>query len=332
MKSRTRAFFRQTLPYYAGRILLRLSTIVPRNVMLKVGRFLGGLGYYLSPRRRRIARINLDLAFGEEKSAAEKRCIVRAAFRNLGEVAAEFLYFDRATAEQIERIVEVDPEGLARVQEILARGKGGLAMISHFGNFEMLAIAVGFLGLAPLNLVVKRMENPGIDAIVSRFRRRSGNAVIYQEDAMVGILKVLRRGEVVGMICDQNTKPRAGGAFVEFFGVPAGTSRAIGVYALATGAPVIPVTCHTLPGGRYRILFWPEIEVEETGDLRADQLRILQECCRVMETYIRAEPERWFWFHRRWGARPSGEPPIYPEKWRRRRRRRRQARSSKPRR
>jgi len=326
MKNSAEVFFRQTLPYCAGRLLLSLSNIVPRSAMLKVGRFLGGLGYYLSPGRRRIARINLDIAFGEEKSAVEKRRIAKAAFRNLGEVAAEFLYFNRATAEQIGRIVEVDPVGLARLREALARGKGGLAMISHFGNFEMLAIAVGFLGLAQLNLVVKRMENPGIDAIVSRFRRRSGNAVIYQEDAMVGILKVLRRGEVVGMICDQNTKPRAGGTFVDLFGVPAGTSRAIGVYALATGAPVIPVTCHTLPGGRYRIVFWPEIEVEETGDLRADQMRILQACCKVMETYIRAEPERWFWFHRRWGARPSGEPPIYPEKWRRRRRKKRRAR------
>lgn len=326
-RSRSEVFFRQTVPYCAGRLVLALSNIFPRGMMLKVGRFLGGLAYYLSAERRRVARINLDLAYGDEKSDDEKRRISREAFRNLGEVATEFLYFNRATAEQIARTVEVDPAGLERLRAALAKGKGVLAPISHFGNFELLALAVGFLGEAPLNLVVKRIKNPGIEAIVSRYRLRSGNRAIYQDEAMSAILGALRRGEIVGLVCDQNSKPGNGGAFVDFFGVPAGTSRSIAAYALATGAPVIPMTCHTLPGGRYRIRFRPEVEVERTGALKRDQHRLLEACCADMEAYIREEPERWFWFHRRWKARPQGEPPIYPIPKRKRKRKLREARA-----
>ena len=61
---------------------------------LPVGRFLGKhagrLAYYLVPKLRRIGLANLDLAYKDTLSPAQKRRILRGAVENLGIVAAEF--------------------------------------------------------------------------------------------------------------------------------------------------------------------------------------------------------------------------------------------------
>ena len=31
----------------------------------------------------------------------------------------------------------------------------------------------------------------------------------------------------------------------------------------------------------------------------------------AIEQYVRRYPEQWLWVHRRWKARPPGEPPLY---------------------
>jgi len=33
----------------------------------------------------------------------------------------------------------------------------------------------------------------------------------------------------------------------------------------------------------------------------------------VLERWVRARPERWFWLHRRWKTRPAEETPPVPE-------------------
>ena len=66
-----------------------------------------------------------------------------------------------------------------------------------------------------------------------------GNAPIHRRNAGREILKALRENEAVGILFDQNTTRREG-VFADFFGIPAATTPAIAMFALRTGAAVVP--------------------------------------------------------------------------------------------
>ena len=105
------------------------------------------------------------------------------------------------------------------------------------------------------------------------------------------------------MVIDQNysgTNP----FFVNFFGQAAATTPTLGLMAVRTGAPVVPVFCWPQEDGRYRVIYLPEVTVEPTGDRGADAYRLTALCTQLIEDQIRARPDFWSWMHQRWKTRP----------------------------
>src|SRR5262249_28678278 len=142
-----------------------------------------------------------------------------------------------------------------------------------------------------------------LDQTINAIRCRSGTKVVYKNKAANSILRALKHNEMVGILLDQNTSKNP--AFVNFFGHPAGTTKAIAAFALATGAPILPAFCLPLPDGRYRLQCGPEIEYQETEDREKDILELTQRCTAVIEDQVRKTPQFWLWLHQRWKHRPS---------------------------
>jgi KDO2-lipid IV(A) lauroyltransferase len=44
------------------------------------------------------------------------------------------------------------------------------------------------------------------------------------------------------------------------------------------------------------------------ADIRENTARFMK----VIEGYVRRNPEQWLWVHKRWKTRPPGEKPLYP--------------------
>lgn len=73
--------------------------------------------------------------------------------------------------------------------------------------------------------------------------------------------------------------------------------------ALRSGCPVIGAFLVRQGLGRHRLVFSEEIPIRRTGNLRqdiADNTRCFNE---LIESYVRAYPDHWFWLHRRWKKR-----------------------------
>jgi KDO2-lipid IV(A) lauroyltransferase len=118
---------------------------------------------------------------------------------------------------------------------------------------------------------------------------------------------VVRAGEVLAVMIDQNTIPRRA-VFAPFFGTPAATTPAPAVLAERTGAPVFLVLMHRLPRLRHRVTIEP-VPFERSGDPEADRQAFTARLNLALEDRVRAEPHLWWWVHRRWKTRPPGEPP-----------------------
>jgi KDO2-lipid IV(A) lauroyltransferase len=76
--------------------------------------------------------------------------------------------------------------------------------------------------------------------------------------------------------------------------------------AAHTGAAVVPGFAVWIEAEkRYRLKFYPALDL--TGDIAEDTQRVQA----AMERAIREHPDQWLWVHRRWKARPDGQPDLY---------------------
>jgi len=123
----------------------------------------------------------------------------------------------------------------------------------------------------------------------------------------------LRKGDSTALLIDTNSNRRGGGIWLEFFGLPVFSSPAFAALALRTGAPVVVAYAKPLPGGRSRLVFGEASYFEATGGEERDIHTLSQQCLKLCEDVIRAEPEPWLWVYKRWTPRPTEERGRYPE-------------------
>jgi KDO2-lipid IV(A) lauroyltransferase len=267
-----------------------------------------GLAVYACHRRlRRVALRNLALAF-PEMPERERRRLVRGEFISLGRQLAEVCLFPRYTRENVSRLVVYD--GFENFEHAYARGKGVLFLTGHLGAWELSAFAHSLNG-HPLKIVMRRLDNPYLDALIQHYRTMHGNRTVDKDDFVRGLLSAMRAGETVGILMDTNMTPPQG-VFVDFFGIPACTASGLARIALRTGAAVVPgFTVWDSTLRKYILRFDPAVELIRTGGDEADIIANTAKFTKVIETFIRRFPDQWLWVHRRWKTRPPGEPPLY---------------------
>jgi KDO2-lipid IV(A) lauroyltransferase len=264
----------------------------------RVARLYSGLLDKLIPRLRWIAYRNLSMAMPD----ADKCAITDGVFDSIARIILVMARFPSINRANVSEWIRYD--GLEHFQEAKRRGKGVLFATAHLGNWELSAFAHALL-TEPMHVVVRPLDNPGIDRVVEKRRTMSGNAIIQKKDAARSILRALSRNEAVGILIDQNASLDEG-VFVDFFGVRACAGAAFARLANHTGAAVIPgFALWSDAEQKYVLKFYPILEM--TGDIDADTVRIHAQ----LEQVIRAYPDQWLWIHRRWKTRPPGEAPLY---------------------
>jgi len=262
-----------------------------------LGRALGSAAFRLAPAERRKALASLAVAFPELSDAA-RLDLARRCFRHLGTVALEMAIAPRLGKDALAQLVDVSGEARARLEEAHARGKGVVCVSAHLGNWELHARAVASLGL-PVSAVGKENVDPRLTRLVDRFRAGGGMRNVWrgQPGAAVALLRALRRGELLAILIDQDT--RVQNVFVPFFGRPAATPRAAADLVLRTGAAGLVTLVHRGEDGRYHATS-EEVEVPHTGDPERDAVELTSRFTERIEAAIRAYPEQWVWMHQRW--------------------------------
>ncbi|MGA0588015.1 lysophospholipid acyltransferase family protein [Dyella sp. KRB-257] len=288
------------LPWLGMRGLMLLAAHLPERVRPAAARRLGGVLVRLPLARRRIALDNLAIAFPHLDEPARRRILETSLgywMQTTLELAA---CAERViSAGQLLRRVEI--QGLAHLEQALAQGHGVIAMTAHFGNFPWIALALAARGY-PVAAVYKEandfvpdffgriMQDYGVTPIRVIGRKRAGLAR--------PILGALREGRIVLMHMDQSTP---NGLPVPFFGRSAWTPSGPVVLARRSGATILPMFMHHQGGGHRLAIQAPyPLGQQADGALQED----LQRLSAVIEQAVRAEPQEWYWVHRRW-KRPS---------------------------
>ena len=280
--------------------------ILPQDLSLKIGRFLGLLFYKIDKKHRKHTLNNLKIAFPTKTENVLTDIAIKF-YKNLGMVFVEIFRLNKYKESNIDDFVEYDFDQIKNIYG----GQGILLLTAHFGNWELLAKTFGLKGYKG-NVLARPLDNPYIEKILYDLRTASGNKVIYnRENAVKNIISALNEKEIVGFLPDENASKRIG-VFVDFFGVKACTMPGMANIAAKTKLPVVPAFIVRIKGkdgnySKHRLIIEPPLDIKYTGDRKTDTMNILKLFNEKIEDIIKQYPEQWFWIHNRWKTRPDGE-------------------------
>lgn len=199
-------------PQWFGHAVLWLIVQLPYPVLMQLGAALGWLTMKILPRRVRIARTNLQLAFPEwDEETREQQ--IRENFANVGraifETGIAWFWPDR----RIRKIMQV--VGAEHVEQAVANKQGMLLLSAHFMTLELNARMFGLL--RPGVGVYRPNTNPVLEYAQYHGRCKSNKYLVNRDDVK-GMIKTLRQGEALWYAPDHDYGPHAS-VFVPFLGV-----------------------------------------------------------------------------------------------------------------
>lgn len=273
--------------------------LLPLRLGLRVGEGLGRLAFRILKKERRKALDHLDIAFGNSRSAKEKKIIARQVFENLGKNFVEIVSLPKFNRTNIDRYVGC--KGLEIVESLIRQGKGGIVLSAHFGNWEFLAHYFAIKGYS-VNVIARRVRMEHFERFLDGIRKRNRVNILYRDASAKDVIALLKKNEFVGMMPDQDMDS-VSGVFVDFFGRLAYTPNGPAVLNLLTGVSIIPCFIVRKKFG-HEIVIEEPLKLVKSGDREKDILENTQRCSKAIESYIRRFPSQWTWFHERWKTRP----------------------------
>jgi KDO2-lipid IV(A) lauroyltransferase len=262
----------------------------------------------LAHRRRRIIRANIDLAFPELERAT-RAALAEQNFRDTvmglfeGVVA---LFRWRRLREQWLRI-----EGLEHLDRALAAGRGVLIVGGHYTSMLLCGRFLAEAAGVPVPQLVRRHNNPVLEAFIDWGRRRHALHTIEKKD-IATLLRLLRAGHPVALAADQDFNFHC--AFVPFFAQPAATLKILPRLQRLSQAPKLRLAIRRGPG----LIEWT-LTLAPAEPPSGDDIADTAADAAWLEAQIRLAPTEYLWAHRRYKTRPPGMAPAYPAALRKRR-------------
>jgi KDO2-lipid IV(A) lauroyltransferase len=287
-------------PNWLGIGVLRVISWLPFDWQLTIGSLLGSLAYLVAGDRRHIAETNIKLCFPELSPTARTQ-LVKKTFRNNGRGIMETAF---AWTGRIERISSrISFSGLDVLQRAASEGKGVLLLGMHFSTLDLCGAALG--RQVPFDVMYRRNKNQLLESTMRAGRIRNFPNAIERSDIR-SVIKALKAGHVVWYGPDQDYG-RKHSVFAPFFGIETASITATARIAKITGAPVVVFQHRRSDNNQYIVELSEPLEDYPTGNEITDAARINQ----LVESAIRKAPDQYWWVHRRFKTRPSGETRPY---------------------
>ncbi len=197
-----------------------------------------------------------------------------------------------------------DLQGIEHFEAAVRRKRGVILAVPHLGNWELLGATIAHRGY-PLHSFYLAQKEDEVGGLLDRFRVHSRIVLHDRDRGGMGALKALRKGEVLGMIADQDGGNL--GVYMDFLGhwvsMPAGMAN----WSLKTGAAVVPL--FSLRDGlsrRYTGWFQPALAEPGGIDHAAKAVARTTDITKWFESVILDHPEQYLWFYDRFKPRHEG--------------------------
>jgi KDO2-lipid IV(A) lauroyltransferase len=295
------------LLYYMAKGLITLLQILPPGGVARIGRAGGTVAYWLDARHRRVARQNLTMCLGGEKTPAEIEALARENFKRIGECFACAAKTASMTAEQLQGHMEVVGREKILKRDEVHGPMSRVFAIGHFGNFELFASSVRLAPAYRGATTYRALKEEGLNRMLQELRERTG-CLFFERRTEGAALRAALRDQLLllGFLSDQHSGDH--GVRLPFLGHECSTTKAPAVYALRFNLPLHTAICYRTKPGYWRIEVGDEILTHENGQPRTVEA-IMLDVNRAFEVAVRKDPANWFWVHKRWKPRKNNGTP-----------------------
>ncbi len=308
--------------FLAVRSIIAVIQMVSPRIAYSIADILAWLAFRFVKSRRRVALENVKIAFPElatNPQAAEQ--LVRDMYRHFMRAMVELAVLPRKLhVNNWRKFFSTSHRALPE----LLHERSLLIVTGHLGNWEMSGFALGLLGFRT-HAIARNLDNPYLHKFALHFRQRTGQTIIAKKGDYDRLTTALLNGGKVATLMDQDAGPR--GVFVDFFGKPASTHKAVALMAmeydavmLVIGAPRVNRAdypqhpdfdpSHPLAPMFYTVKCMDVIDPREYKDDPNAVKAITARYTTALERLIREHPEQYFWLHRRWKHQPKAKAPA----------------------
>jgi len=289
------------LAYLLVRIFICIVQALRLETCHNVARFLAIVACDVVRIRHRVVDDNIRHVY-PELGQGERRVLARRMWEHLLLMVCEIAHAPRKIHETNWRRYVCVHQTRQTVKYLLD-ARPVVLVSGHFGNFELTSYMMGLLGF-PGHAIARGLDNPYLDRYLLRFRSEYGQYILPKEGSSAQIDAVLKSGGAIALLGDQSAGRK--GCWVDFLGRPASCHKAVALFTLMSGAPLLVSFGKRIGGplqfelGAYAVAD-PELGGKELASVKS----LTQWYNERLEEVIRTAPEQYWWVHRRW----KGQPP-----------------------
>jgi KDO2-lipid IV(A) lauroyltransferase len=240
---------------------------------------------------------NLTATYHDSLTDEEKERIARESLRTMLRGFIETFYCVSFYDKKFDPWIEL--EGREHLEQALVLGRGVIGVSAHLGTFTLIGAKLHTNGFH-MTWIMGGQTHPRLAGVWKSMAQTVGAGAIVVDTPINfhrKILRCLRKGDIVGFICDENQKQ--GGVLVEFLGRPMALPVGPAVYHLKTKAPILPLFIIRQRERQHKVIIAPPLKVRLSGDGEWDIFTITSQIARVMESYIKRYPGQWSWISKR---------------------------------
>jgi KDO2-lipid IV(A) lauroyltransferase len=310
MSEKRRSTSADYLVCLAVRVVVCMVQALPFAMACRLADFTAWLIYHLDKRHRLVALDNLRHAFPDRYTEAELDVLVRKVYGHFCLMLMEILFLPRLVHNGNWRhfLHYRSKAEASRMVDLWISGRPVLMATGHFGNWEVSSYVLGLLGIEFWG-IARPLDNPFLDAWLRRFREAQGQRMLAKKGDFDQIQSVLAGGGVLGTLADQDAGQR--GLYVNFFGRPASTHKAVALLALEHNVPIAVIAAARLDRPLQYLALVEDLIYPEEYAGRPDAVKaITQRFTTALERMVRQFPEQYFWLHRRWKHQPGKSKKV----------------------
>jgi len=295
---------------WLGTGFLYVLTLLPIKIQLFLGGQLGSILLFISPQRKNITQINLQLCF-PNKTQIELEKMVKEVFKDIGKGLIETGIAWWKSDRFIDKLINKKTD----FEQLDSNNEGCLILLKHSTHAELDIRIIS--RLLRVGGMYKTQTNKVMNYLMIKARNKYLIGTVTNRQTRRG-LKWLRNGLKFLYAADQDYGGK-GSEFVPFFGIQAATI--------------------TLPSDLFkkgtRVYFFNVMRVNSSYEITLDEFSqqtdkdgFLNEMNNFYQKAILETPTQYFWMHRRFKTRPEGQEGFYPH-WKRREARKERERNKK---
>ncbi len=210
-----------------------------------LGNWIGAFLWRFQTAACRITRRNVDLCF-PDRPAEDRTALAQQSVAETVKSALELGKIWLSPVDDVLRMIH-GVKGEALLDAAIARGKGLIVLAPHLGNWEVCGLYLR--RRFPCTFLYKPPKLAAFEKTMLQYRGRIGAQLAPTSPKGIAmLLKALGKGEVVGILPDQEPSLESG-VFAPFFGVKALTMTLVGKLQRKTDAAVVMVYARRLANG-----------------------------------------------------------------------------------